>query len=231
MKLKNKIAVVTGGNSGIGKAIVEDFIKQGAYVAILGRNKVSLAELEKTFGKQLLAVCGDVTQSADLIRLYEQTQNQFGAIDIVVANAGISIRAHVSEVTEDLFDNIMNINCKGCYFTVKHSLDYLNTTASVLFISSIAAHVAPEDMSLYCSSKAAVSMLAKCFAKDLAHRKIRVNAISPGFIETPIWKQGLENDPQLFEKLGQKVPLERFAQAAEVAKLATFGSTPEKGAL
>ncbi len=222
MKLKDKIAVVTGGNSGIGKAIVKDFIEQGAKVTIMGRNQETLASTRAELGENVLTVCGDVKKLTDIDNLYAQTKKHFGNIDIIVANSGIVRGDYITKVDEACFDDVVSTNYKGSYFTVKNGVPFLNDNGAIVLISSVAAHRAVPNSSLYNSSKAAVSMLAKCFATDLADRGIRVNAISPGFIVTPAWKELAATEPNYQKKFNHFVPLKRFGTVDEIAKLTTF---------
>ncbi len=218
MRLANKVAVVTGGNSGIGRAVVTDLIAEGANVMVLGRNPDTLASLEKEFAEKVATVQGDVTNMADLEKLYSFTEERFGKVDIVFANSGVGGKRSVAEIDEEFFDHIVNINYKGCLFTVQKAIPYLNDNASIILNASIAAHRSILHHSVYSSTKAAVLSMAKSFAQDLADRGIRVNSVSPGFIETPIWN----NIEACKKSLSPFVSLERFGTAMEVAKAVTF---------
>lgn len=221
--LENKVAIVTGGNSGIGYAAAADLAAKGAKVIITGRNKEALAKAEKE-----LNVTGIVADQSDLKsidNLVEEVKTKFGKIDILFLNAGIAAFAPVDSASEDHYDSIMNVNVKGVYFTVQKVLPILNDGGSIIFNTSVNAHVGMPNSSVYAASKAAVLSLNKVFAVELASRKIRVNAVSPGPIETPLYgKVGLEKEDVegLGSALGEKILLKRFGQSAEVAKTVSF---------
>jgi len=221
--LENKVAIVTGGNSGIGYAAAADLAAKGARVIITGRNKEALAKAETE-----LNVTGIVADQSDLKsidNLVEEVKAKFGKVDILFLNAGIAAFAPLDSASEDHYDSIMNVNVKGVYFTVQKVLSILNDGGSIIFNTSVNAHVGMPNSSVYAASKAAVLSLNKVFAVELASRKIRVNAVSPGPIETPLYgKVGLEKEQVegLGSALGEKILLKRFGQAAEVAKTVSF---------
>ncbi|KAF2342672.1 SDR family oxidoreductase [Flavobacterium tistrianum] len=221
--LENKVAIVTGGNSGIGYAAAADLAAKGAKVIVTGRNKEALAKAEKE-----LNVTGIVADQSDLKsidNLVEEVKTKFGKVDILFLNAGIAAFAPVDSASEDHYDSIMNVNVKGVYFTVQKVLPILNDGGSIIFNTSVNAHVGMPNSSVYAASKAAVLSLNKVFAVELASRKIRVNAVSPGPIETPLYgKVGLEKEEVegLGSALGEKILLKRFGQSAEVAKTVSF---------
>lgn len=206
-KLKDKIAVITGGSSGIGLGCARRFTEEGAKVVIFGKDSRKLEKAKELIGKNIETVSGDVRDISDLDRLFKFTSEKFGKVDILLANAGVVVQSHVMDVTEELFDQVVGINFKGVFFTVKQAIPYLDEHASVILTSSGAAHNGPFNLSLYSSVKSAVSQLARCFASDLFPRKIRVNAISPGCFDTEIFKE--LNEEQLLG-LKQTVPLKRF---------------------
>ena len=221
--LENKVAIVTGGNSGIGYAAAAEFVAQGAKVIVTGRNKEALAKAETE-----LKVTGIVADQLDLKSidsLVEQVAAQFGKVDILFLNAGTAAFAPVDLASEEHYDSIMNVNVKGVYFTVQKVLPILNDGGSIIFNTSINAHVGMPNSSVYAASKAAVLSLNRVFATELAPRKIRVNAVSPGPIETPLYgKLGLEKEEVegFGSVLGEKILLKRFGQASEVAKTVRF---------
>jgi NAD(P)-dependent dehydrogenase (short-subunit alcohol dehydrogenase family) len=186
-RLQNKVAVITGGNSGIGQGIAEHFWQEGAKVVIFGRNEETLSQTKKNCQDEILAIRGDVTNSEDLKNLYAQTLAKFGKVDILIVNSGVGERLHVNQVTEEKFDYMVDINYRGAYFTVRYALLYLNNNASIILIASCAATLTIKNHSVYGSTKAALVKLAKNFAYDLADLGIRVNSISPGYIKTPIF--------------------------------------------
>jgi len=227
MRLKNKVAIVTGGNSGIGKGIAQYFHQEGANVVIFGRNEASLDETRHELGDRILAVQGDITHTEDLNNLYEKTQAHFGKIDILIANAGVSERLHVSDVTEEKFDYMVDINYRGIYFTVHYALPFLNANSSIVLIASTAATITLKNHSVYASTKSAVVKLAKNLSYDLANKKIRVNSISPGYIKTPIFDTRLKMDPDYLKKRENLIPLQRIGTPQDIASAALFLSSDE----
>lgn len=225
---KDKVVVITGGNSGIGRAMAHKFNAQGAKVVIFGRDQTRLDAMLNTL-ENSIAVQGDVKKISDLDKLYQTVKNAFGRIDVLVANAGCGASYHVSDVTEAAFDEVIDTNFKGTYFTVQRAVPLLNKGASVILISSIAAHIGWPSHSLYSASKAAVSQLVKNFASDLIDDGIRVNAISPGFTDTPIFDSTKSTNPQYVENRSKDLPMGRFAKPEEIADAALFLSS-ENGA-
>lgn len=225
MKLENKVAVVTGGNSGIGLSIAREFNKQGADVVIFGRSPESLENATHEIGNGTLAVQGDVTKVSDLDRLFEATAKQFGKIDVLVVNAGVARPAPVDQVDEDGFDFISDINFKGAFFTVQRALPHLNDGASIILNSSVANRLGMAGMAVYGATKAAVRSLARTLTAELLPRGIRVNTLSPGAIETPLWGRiGLEQAEveQMASTIGEQIPMRRFGRADEMAKATLF---------
>ncbi len=223
-EFEGKVVVVTGGNSGIGKAIASKFNAEGAKVAIFGRDQERLSATLSSL-KDSIAVQGDVCNIGDLDNLFKTTKDQLGLIDTVIVNAGIGGKRHLSEVDEAFFDAIVNTNYKGAFFTAQRSLPSLNSPASILFISSIACHGGWPSHSVYSSSKAAVSMLARALSNDLVKEGVRVNAISPGYTDTPIFDSRKKSQPGLIEEREKKIPIGRFAQPREIADAAYFLSS------
>ncbi len=220
MKLKDKVAVITGGNSGIGLATAQEFKAQGARVVIFGRNQKTLDQAAQTIGKGTLAIRGDVTNLSDLGLLYKQTVERFSKIDILVVNAGISKPRTIEHIDEMIFDQISNINFKGAFFTVQRAIPYFNDGASILLVTGSVYEKGVPGYSVVSATKAAVRSLARTFAAELLPRGIRVNALSPGSIETPIFeKLGLPVEP---EKWAEQIPMKRIGRAEEMAKAALF---------
>lgn len=221
--LENKVAIVTGGNSGIGYAAAADLAAKGAKVIVTGRNKEALLKAQTE-----LDVTGIVADQSDLKsidNLVEEVKAKFGKIDIVFLNAGVASFAPVELAPEDHYDTIMNVNTKGVYFTVQKLLQILNDGGSIIFNTSVNAHLGMPNSSVYAASKAAVLSFNKVFAVELAPRKIRVNAVSPGPVETPLYgKLGLQKEEVegFGTVLGEKILLKRFAQSAEIAKTVSF---------
>jgi NAD(P)-dependent dehydrogenase (short-subunit alcohol dehydrogenase family) len=226
-RLKDKVAIVTGGNSGIGKGIANHFFQEGAKVVIFGRNQQTLDQASEEMENKILAIQGDVTHTQDLKNLYEQTLAHFGKIDILVANSGVGERLHISNVTEEKFDYMVDINYRGVYFTVHYALPHLCSNASIILISSCAATITLKHQSVYGSTKAAVLKLAKNLSYDLAENGIRVNSISPGYIKTPIFDERLQNDPNYLNKREVKIPLKRIGTPQDIANAALFLASDE----
>lgn len=222
-KLSNKIAIVTGGNSGIGYAAAQELIIEGASVIITGRNKASLETAAKELNAK--AIVADQADLKSIDQLVEEVKATYGKIDIIFLNAGTAAFAPLEFASEEHYDTIMNVNVKGVYFTLQKLLPILNDGASVVFNTSINAHVGMPNSSVYAGSKAAILAFNKVFATELAPRKIRVNAISPGPVETPLYgKLGLghEEVAGFGEILGKEILLNRFGQPNEIGKAVVF---------
>lgn len=222
-KLSNKIAIVTGGNSGIGYAAAQELSAEGATVIITGRNKASLETAATELNAK--AIAADQTDLKSIDKLVEEVKNTYGKIDIIFLNAGIAAFAPLESASEEHYDSIMDVNVKGVFFTLQKFLPILNDGASIVFNTSINAHVGMPNSSVYAGSKAAILAFNRVFATELAPRKIRVNAISPGPVETPLYgKLGLghEEVAGFGEILGKKILLNRFGQASEIGKAVVF---------
>lgn len=220
--LNDKIALITGGNSGIGLAAAKKFSEHSAKVAITGRNAKRLHSTLESMSGNHLAIQADMKNLKDIEKMFIETREKLGKIDILIANAGVAGKRHISDVDETFFDEIIDINYKGLYFTVQKSLPFLNDNASIVLVSSCAAHIAIDSNSVYASTKAAVSMLAKSLSADLVSRGIRVNAVSPGYTDTPILDKAKDLDPKFTEKRFKDVPMGRFASSEEVADAILF---------
>jgi NAD(P)-dependent dehydrogenase (short-subunit alcohol dehydrogenase family) len=224
-KLEGKVALITGGNSGIGLATAKQFVNEGAYVFITGRREAELAAAKKQIGKNVTAIQGDVSNLDDLDRLFAQIKKEKGRIDIVFANAGIVRYAPLGTVTEDFFDSIFDINVKGVLFTVQKSLSLLRDGGSIILNASIVASKGLSSNSVYSATKAAVRSFARTWTTDLKDRRIRVNAISPGPIDTPGLSELLassETGEQRKKMISTTVPLGRFGRPEEIAKAVVF---------
>lgn len=225
MKLQNKIAVVTGGNSGIGLATAKEFKQQGARVVIIGRNADAVAKAAKDIGGDTLGITADVARVADLDRAFQSIREKVGRVDVLFVNAGIAKFVPAIDCSEALFDEMTDANFKGAYFTVQRALPLLTEGASVVFTSSTVVHFGLPGASIYAAGKAALNSLARTLAIELAGRKIRVNVISPGPIATPLFgKMGLPKEAveQMAGAILAQVPLARFGEAEEVAKSVSF---------
>jgi NAD(P)-dependent dehydrogenase (short-subunit alcohol dehydrogenase family) len=224
-KLANKVAVITGGNSGIGLATAKLFVDEGAKVAIFGRDAASLDRAVQVLGSQAIAVRGDVTSAQDLKALYEQVKRQFGGVDIVFANAGVAEFMPLEAVNEDHYAKVMNINVKGVILTMQQALPVLNAGASVILTTSGVNKIGMAGSTVYSATKAAVRSFARTWSAELVGRGVRVNALSPGYTETPIFgKLGMDEASlqQLASQATKEVPLGRFAQPSEMASAALF---------
>lgn len=223
--LQGKTAVITGGSSGIGLATAKLFQQAGAKVAISGRNEKSLDEAAKELGPGVITVRSDVSRLADLDALFKAVTKRFGQIDILFANAGIAKFAPVTDTSENLYDQIFDINVKGVFFTIQKAIPYLNDGASVVLNTSVANQSGLPNTSAYAASKAAVRSFARSIAAELASRAIRVNVVSPGPISTPLYeKLGLPEEAvkALAADIVSQVPLKRFGTPEEVANAALF---------
>ncbi|HJW37770.1 MAG TPA: glucose 1-dehydrogenase [Candidatus Udaeobacter sp.] len=224
-KLERKIALITGGNSGIGLATAKEFVNEGAYVFITGRREAELAAAKKEIGKNVTAIQGDVSNLDDLDRLFAQIKKEKGKIDIVFANAGVAKYAPIGTITEDFFDSIFDINVKGVLFTVQKALPLLRDSGSIILNASIVGSKGLSSNSVYSATKAAVRSFARTWTTDLKDRRIRVNAISPGPIDTPGLSELLassETGQQRKKMISNTVPLGRFGTPEEIAKAVVF---------
>jgi NAD(P)-dependent dehydrogenase (short-subunit alcohol dehydrogenase family) len=224
-RLEGKVAVVTGGNSGIGLATARRFAAEGAHVFITGRRQAELDAAVKQIGRQATGVEGDVANLTDLDRLYAAVKQEQGRIDILFANAGGGALAPLGAITEEHFDKTFGVNVKGLLFTVQKALPLFRDGGSIILNASITASKGMEAFSVYSATKAAVRSFARCWTVDLKSRRIRVNAISPGPIDTPGYKNlGLtEEQMEEFKKnVVTTVPMGRMGDPDEIAKAALF---------
>ena len=224
-KLNNKIAVVTGGSSGIGLATARRFIADGARVVITARNQEALDAAVADLGDRATGIRGDVANLDDLDRLFAQVQKQFGQVDVLFANAGIAPFVPVEAVTEDHFDGLFNINVRGLFFTVQKALPLLPDGASIILNASVVAQSGLPNTSIYSATKAAVRSLGRTLAAELSPRGIRVNVVSPGLIETPLWdKVGLSQDEvdAFGAQVVEQTPLRRPGKPEEIAATVAF---------
>ncbi|MCY1530353.1 4-formylbenzenesulfonate dehydrogenase TsaC1/TsaC2 [compost metagenome] len=223
-KLEGKVALITGGTTGIGLASAQEFAAQGATVFITGRRQAELDAAVASIGGQAIGIQGDVAKLEDLDRIYQVIEQKAGHLDIVFANAGGGDMLPLGAITEEHFDRIFGANVKGLLFTVQKALPLLEDGGSIILTASTTATQGTENFSVYSASKAAVRNFARSWLLDLKARRIRVNVISPGPIRTP----GLagivpaEQTEGLFAHLGSLIPLGRLGEPAEVAKAAVF---------
>lgn len=224
-KLANKVALITGGSSGIGLATAKVFAEEGAEVIITGRNQESLDKAVGELEHRVTGMISDTAQLADIEKLAAELRSQGKQVDVLFLNAGIAKLAPIEQTDEALYDETFNINVKGLYFTIKHLLPLMGEGTSIVINASINAYIGMPNSSVYAASKAAVISLARTLSGELVGRGIRVNAISPGPINTPIFgKMGMS--PEQLEatatSIQQQVPMGRFGQPEEIAKAALF---------
>lgn len=224
-KLEGKIALITGGTSGIGLATGKQFVNEGAYVFIAGRRDAELAAAVKEIGRNVTGVRGDVSNLGDLDRLFSQIEREKRKLDIVFANAGVAKYAPFGEITEEHYDSIFNINVKGLLFTVQKALPLLSDGASIILTASVVASKGFPTNSVYSATKAAVRSFARTWTTDLKDRRIRVNAVSPGPIETPMLTNLVASTgegEQRMKMIVNSVPLGRLGTPDEIAKAVVF---------
>jgi NAD(P)-dependent dehydrogenase (short-subunit alcohol dehydrogenase family) len=224
-KLAGKIALITGGSSGIGFATAKLFVGEGAYVFITGRREKELAAAVKEIGTNVAGVKGDVSHLRDLDRLFTQIKREKGKLDIVFANAGVAKYAALGEITEELFDSVFSINVKGMLFTVQKALPLMPDGSAIIVTSSIVGSKGLSANSVYAATKAVARSFARTWTTDLKHRHIRVNAISPGSIDTPGLNGLLDSGPageQRRKMIYAATPVGRFGTPDEIAKAAVF---------
>ncbi|MDQ5869544.1 MAG: glucose 1-dehydrogenase [Thermoproteota archaeon] len=225
-KLEGKVAVVTGGNSGIGLATAQLFASEGAHVYITGRRQSELDEAVRQIGKNVTGVQGDVSNLADLDRLYATVKKQEGRVDVLFANAGLGEFSPLDAISEAHFNKTFNVNVKGLVFTVQKALPLFKDGGSIILNASTAASKAMEGFSVYSATKAAVRSFARSWTQELKQRRIRVNAISPGPIDTPGLSAGFSglgvSEDQIKMSVVSTIPLGRMGNPHEVAKAALF---------
>ena len=220
-RLTNKVAVVTGGNSGIGLETARLFAEEGAKVAIAGRNADTLKQATQAIGHGAIGVSTDVAKLPDIDHLFATVSAQLGKIDVLVVNAGIFKGAPLADFTEELYDELADINLKGMFFTVQKALPYLNEGASIILVSSSGVPMGMNSGSVYLATKAASLSLARDFSFELSGRNIRVNVLTPGPIDTPIMgRLGMpkEMEDGIKAMMADTTTMKRMGTAQEMAK-------------
>lgn len=224
-KLDGKVAVITGGSSGIGYATARAFRDEGAQVLITGRSANTLATAAHELGADVVAVTADTRKEADRARLFEAVGQRFGRVDVLFANAGVARLGPLTATSEALFDEVMDTNFKGLFFTLQAALPLLSEGASIILNGSVNANVGFANASVYSASKAAVHSLARTLSAELAPRGIRVNTLTIGPVETPLYgKLGLpaEAVQDFAQTVGARLPIKRFGRPDEIARAAVF---------
>jgi NAD(P)-dependent dehydrogenase (short-subunit alcohol dehydrogenase family) len=224
-RLKNKVALITGGNSGIGFATAKEFLEQGATVIITGRSEAGLAQAKKELNGQIHTILSNTSNLSDIRNLAKEVQQITPHLDVLFVNAGIGKFAPIEAVTEEHFDEQFNTNVKGAYFTIQELLPVIKDGGSIILNTSVAAHMGMASSSVYSATKAALLNLARTISTELIPRRIRVNAISPGPIATPIFgKTGMTADQidGMKTSIQSQVPIGRLGEPSEIARVATF---------
>jgi NAD(P)-dependent dehydrogenase (short-subunit alcohol dehydrogenase family) len=224
-KLEGRTALVTGGSSGIGLATAKRFVEEGAYVFITGRREEELPVAVKDIGSNVTGIRGDVSNLADLDRLFDQIKREKGRLDVLFANAGVAKFAPLGKISEELYDSIFDVNVKGVLFTVQKALPLLPDGASIILNASIVGSKGLAANSVYSATKAAVRSFARTWTTDLKERRIRVNAVSPGPIDTPGLSDLLASSSVGAERrkmIASGVPLGRLGRPDEIAKAVVF---------
>lgn len=224
-RLNGKVALVTGGSSGIGLATAKEFIREDAFVYITGRRQAQLDSVVAFLGSQAKAVRADASKLADLDTLYAQIQQEKGRLDVLFVNAGSGSFAPIGQITEEQFDDTFNTNVKGVLFTVQKALPLIPDGGAIVLNASIVSVQGNPNFSVYSASKAAVRSFARGWTSDLKDRKIRVNVISPGPIDTPGLSSLARTEEQknaLYQQLASAVPLGRLGKPKEIAKATVF---------
>ena len=224
-KLQGRVAVITGGTTGIGLASAKLFVKEGAHVFITGRRRRELDEAVKAIGNNVTGVQGDIAKPADLERLYERVE-QMGRIDVLFANAGIGAFVPLESITEEYFDQTFDINVRGTLFTVQKALPLLNDGASIILTGSVASVKGTPDFGVYAASKAAIRSFVRTWTSELKDRRIRSNVVSPGPVKTPIIDR---QPPETIARIVSTIPMGRMGEPGEVAKAALFLASDDSG--
>ena len=229
-RLDGKVSLVTGGTSGIGLAAASALAKEGAHVYVTGRRERELATAVREIGRSATGVRGDVSNAQDIDRLFAQIRDEKGRLDVLFANAGVARYAALGNITEELYDSIFNVNVKGVLFTVQKALPLMPDGGSIILNASVVGSKGLSSNSVYSATKASIRSFARTWTTDLKHRGIRVNAISPGTIDTPGLSDLLasaEAGEQRRKMVASAIPLGRFGRPDEVARAVVFLASDE----
>ena len=226
-RLKNKKAVITGGNSGIGLAAARAFVREGAKVLLAGRNQETLDQAVAELGVDAVGVKADVSRNDELDQIFDKARECFGTLDVVLINAGVFSRASLSAVTEEYFDEVVSINFKGALFTAQKALPLMGAGGTLIFTTSIANVLGIPELSVYSATKAAVRSMVRSLAAELAPQGIRVNTVAPGPIETPVWERIGVTKEQLEKRTSSAVPMGRPGQPEEIAEAFVYLASDE----
>ena len=227
-QLKDKIAVVTGGNAGIGFATAKEFIAQDAKVVITGRNQQTIDEAVTKLGSHAIGIRADAVNLNDTENLVAQVKSLYGKVDVLIVNAGVSFQELIGQITEEIFDTVADINFKGAVFTTEKFIPILNDGASIIHVTSVSAYTYAAGTSIYSASKAALTAYSKSASVELAGRKIRVNTVAPAMTETDMIYRGELGTEEIHNFLKDKfMPFNRFAKPEEIAKLISYLSSDE----
>jgi NAD(P)-dependent dehydrogenase (short-subunit alcohol dehydrogenase family) len=231
MRFANKVALVIGGNSGIGRATASAYAEEGAQVVIIGRDPVTLAEVAREIGPDTLAIRSDVADLASVDAAMQQIRQQHGRIDVLFVNAGIGAFAAIPEVTPELWDQVHDVNLRGCFFAAQKALPLMGRGSSIVFTGSIGSVLAAPGNVIYAAAKAGLRAVTRIFAVELVGQGIRVNMVSPGPTETPIINRNVGMDAQAVDALRQMMiantPMRRMGEPGEIARAVLFLSSAE----
>jgi len=221
MRFADKVVLIMGGNSGIGRATAEAFAREGAHLVITGRNPETLAEVAAAIGGDVMTISADIADISSSEALMEAVKVKYGRIDVLFVNSGVGAFVPVAEITPEFYDNTMNINLRGPFFAVKYAMPLLADGGSVILTASIGQYKGLAGASVYAASKAGLRSLARSFATELVDRGIRVNSFSPGPIDTPLMERGEMTPDEVIETkkmISTIVPMKRFGSSAEAAR-------------
>lgn len=231
MRFRDKVALVIGGNSGIGRAAALGYAAEGAKVVITGRDPKTLAEVEKELGAGAMALRSDVADAASLDAVMAAVKSRHGRVDVLFVNAGIGTFAPIPEVTSERWDEVHDVNLKGCFFAAQKALPLMSDGGSIVFTGSIGSRLAVPGNAIYAAAKAGLRAVARIFAVELLPRRIRVNMVSPGPTETPLINRNVGMSPEVVNALRQQMiantPMRRMGEPEEVARAVLFLSSDE----